>query len=144
MAVRDFDRALAERRGGRPEFIVGGQKFTCRAKLSFHKFSQLMETMGAVDEDDAAGAQSKTEDFLRTVIVRQDRDRFMALLRDEGVDDDDDENVITPDQLAQIVEWLMDHYTGKGAGNENSSSGGPTSTGPSRNVVSLNPRTQTA
>ncbi len=132
MRSRDFDAMVAAGEG-RPQFTIGGQKFTARSKLPWKKFGALIDAMTADD----AGIEA-TESFLCMSVVRADRERFRALLDNE--DDDDDESVASPAQINALASWLMEHYTGKLSENDESSSDGPSSTGPQRRVVSLSRR----
>lgn len=135
MVTRDFDAFLAEKAGVRPTFRVGGQDFTMRAKLPFKKFAKLV---GAVSEDE--DEIETTEKFFRMVLVPADRDRFMALLDAEA--EDDDAEVISPEQVGELMEWAMGFYTGKQPASSDGSPPGASTTGPQRNVVSLNSRSQ--
>ena len=130
MATKDFDAMLAEKAGVRPTFIVAGQEFTARAKLPYKKFVRLMGALGADDAD----PDEATEKFFSTVIVKEDRERFLAVLNSE---DDDDERIIDAAQINQITEWLLSIYTGKELTSSDSSSDGSSTTGRPRNVVSL-------
>jgi hypothetical protein len=133
---KDFDAMLS----GRPTFAVGGQTFTCRAKLPWRKFTSLLTAMtGAAEGGDGAEA---TERFLTMAVVAADRDRFAALLNLEDNDEDDTVG-ISPGEITDLSTWLMEHYTGKHSANDGSSSDGPPTTGQSRKVVSLNPRKAT-
>lgn len=131
---KDFDAMLA----GRPTFTVGGQIFTARAKLPWRKFTSLLSAMS--EAVDSGGGTEATEKFLVMAVVRQDRERFKALL--ELDDNDDDDAVgISPGEITELSSWLMEHYTGKRSEGDESSSDGPPKTGPPRKVVSLSART---
>lgn len=138
MTYRDFDAMLAETTGDRPTFRVGGQDFTLRAKLPYRKWNKLMKLMRADDADE----QEATAEFFRAVLVKADRERFVALLNQE--DDDDGEEVIDLAQMDKITDWIMEHFTGKLGNSSDSSPNGVNGTGPQRNVVSLQSRTGTA
>lgn len=141
MVTRDFDAMLAERAGVRPTFRVGGQTFTAKSKVPFRKFSRLMASF----TDDAMTEEQATENFFNLVLIREDRERFFALLDADGDEDGtDDDGVITSEQMNDITEWLMELYTGKQRESSTSSTNGSGTTGASRNVVSLNSRTATA
>lgn len=133
MATRDFDAFLADKAGVRPTFKVGGQEFTVKAKLPFKKFAS---TVTALSEEDDEVKQA--EDFFSLVLVPGDRDRFFELLDAEG--DDDGNGVVTPEQIGALMEWLMEHYTGKHRPHSDGSSLGLGSTSPQPNVVSLSAR----
>jgi hypothetical protein len=131
MVTRDFDAMLAEQAGTRPTFKVGGQEFTLRAKLPYKRWNKLLAVMrnDDTDPDDA------TAEFFNTVLIANDRQRFLDLLDKE--DDDDDEDVIGLDQMDGLTDWIMEHFTGKLRNSSNGSSPGPNGTGPAPNVVSL-------
>jgi len=134
MTVKDFDAMLAERAGVRPTFKVSGQEFQVRSKLPYKKFQSMMAAMTA----EGADTDAATDEFFRAVITKADRDRFLALLNDDGEDDED--RVIDPAQMGAIIDWLISLYTGKAHTSSASSSDGPNPTGLQRNVVSLSPR----
>lgn len=137
MRPKVFDKSREK-----PEFEVAGQRFTARAKLPFRAFVNLLDYLS--DED--IGEVDKTQRFFRTVLSRDDRDRFLELLNrggDDDADDVDDAEVIAGDEVSEITTWLVEYYTGKHQTSSPSSSDGASSTPPSPNVVSLNPRTAT-
>jgi hypothetical protein len=132
MTTRDFDAMLAEKAGIRPTFKVGGQEFTLRSKLPYSKWNKLL----AVMRDDDTDADEATEMFFNTVLVKGDRQRFLELLAKED-DDDDDDNVIGLQQMNDITDWVMEHFTGKHPSSSGGSSPGANGTGPQPNVISL-------
>lgn len=134
---KDFDAYLNADGGGRPTFTVGGSTFTCRAKLPWRKFTSLLAAMTGADETGEGAAA--TERFLTMAIVREQRDRFEALLNLEDNDEDDTVG-ISPGEVNELAEWLMEHYTGKRSASDASSSDGPPNTGRPRKVVSLSAR----
>ena len=129
--AKDFTKKYSDIE--RPEFIVGGQTFTARAKLPYKRFSTLLEQMRADDVD----VQAATAEFFRTALIREDRDRFIELLEYDG---DDDDVTISMEQLNEITDWLMEHFTGKTQPSSDSSPNGAGGTGQSRKVVSLSSR----
>lgn len=135
MSVRDFDSMLAANAGVRPSFKVGGQEFTLRAKLPYKRWNKLLASMRAEDVD----PQEATADFFRAVLVKADRERFVALL-DKEDDDDDEEAVIDLSQMDAITDWVMEHFTGKLKNSSDSSQPGANGTGPAPNAVSLRSR----
>lgn len=141
MVTRDFDAMLAERAGVRPTFRVGGQEFTIKAKLPFKKFQKLVASLAGDDVDEDA----KTDEFFAMVLVPQDRERFFLLLNYDGEGDEVDEwNVVSPEQVTSLTQWLMELYTGKAGASSASSSNGSAGAGAPLNVVSLNSRIQSA
>lgn len=140
MPFHDFDAALRELRGENLEFVVAGQTFTARAKLPWKKYSNLMMSLFGQDVTTADGL-AKTEEFFNLVVVKRDRERFMALVNSDGDDDDDDEdNVIDPSQVSAILDWMLGLYTGKAPKKEESSSDSSPTTGLPSNVISLDPK----
>ncbi len=130
---KDFDAMLREKAGERPTFTIGGQTFTLRAKLPYSKWTALVAMMRAEDGD----SMSATHEFFDTVLIRDDRPRFAVLL--DSADDDDDK-VIGVDQMSDLTDYVMEHFTGKLQSSSNGSSPGANGTGPQPNVVSLNAR----
>lgn len=131
MVTRDFDAMLAEKANGRPTFKVGGQEFTLRKKLPYGKWLKLLAVMRSEDVDEN---ESNTE-FFNTVLVRDDRQRFLDLMTKE--DDEDDDNVIGMDQMDALTSWIMEVFTGKLSTSSNGSSPGANGTGQQPNVISL-------
>lgn len=131
--TRDFDAMLAEKAGIRPTFRIAGQTFTLRAKLPYAKWNKLLAGMRDADTDE----KTASEEFFRTVLIKADRERFLDLLASE---DEDDELVVGMDQIGEITDWAMGHFTGKAPSSSNSSSPGANATGVAPSVVSLDPR----
>lgn len=137
MVTRDFDAMLAEKAGVRPTFKVAGQEFTLRAKLPYGRWNKLL----AVMRDDETDAMAATAEFFNTVLIKADRERFLAALEQDPDDDSDDEAVVDLSQMDALTEWIMGFYTGKLQSNTNGSSPGANGTGQPPNVVSLSSRT---
>lgn len=111
--LKDFDAMLAEKVGGRPEFILGGQKFTCRAKLPWKKYSALILKLTSGEYRSAEEEMVVTEKFFRMVLLPADRDRFFELLnRGSDDEDDEDEDVIANPQVGYLIDWLLRKYNG--------------------------------
>ncbi len=137
MVTVDFDAKLNEVRGERPTIRLGGQDFTLRRKVA----SKRWEKMLAAFSDDDTTVHGLAERLFAIVLVKQDVPRFLALLNLENEqDDDDDEQVIDPAQLNEIVDWVMEYYSGKDSTDSTPSSPGPETTGQPPNVVSLTAR----
>lgn len=137
---KDFDAMIASK--GRPEFTVAGNKFTCRAKLPWKKFSNLMLSMMGDDVTSQDGID-KTEEFFRLVLLPQDRDKFLTILNFDGEGEDDalaEALVVSNEQISEILDWLLAYYTGKAQANDESSSPSPPATGQPLNAVSLSPK----
>lgn len=134
---RDFDAFMAEKSPGRPEFMLAGQKFTARSRLPWKKFSTFILNMG--DDVSSKDGIDKTEEFFRMVLVAQDRQRFVDLINQDA-DEEEDENIVSPAQVSELLDWLLEYYTGKAQPPEESSSTEPSSSGQPSNVVSLTPR----
>lgn len=123
MSHRDFDAMVAGL--GRPTFTVAGQKFHCRSKVAWKKFSALTAVDAEGGEVDETSFMNR---FFKLALIPGDRERFFAAL-DADDDDLDDDQIIGMDQLAAISEWLMEHYTGKLRESAPVSSDGLASTG---------------
>lgn len=136
MVTRDFDAMLSEKAGVRPTFRVGGQEFTCKAKVPFKRFAKLLEAL----TEDGDGEGDKADKIFRLALVAADRERFLELLNADGEDDED--RVIAPEQVREMTDWLLEHYSGKASPNSDTSSNGASTTGPPPNVVSLTSRSQ--
>lgn len=137
---KDFDAMLAEKSTGRPMFTVGGQKFTARAKLPWKKFSALILSLVG-DDVSTSGGIEKTESFFRMVLVREDRERFMALINNDGDEDEDDDKVVGTQQISDLLDWMLEYYTGKATMSDTPSPPTPLDSGVSVNTVSLTPKT---
>jgi len=131
MTTRDFDAMLAEQAGTRPTFRIGGQEFTLRSKLPYTRWNKLMAVMRSDDTD----VDEATKEFFNTVLVKADRQRFADLLENDG--DDDDDAVVGLDQMNELTDWVLEHFTGKAPNSTGGSSPGANGTGPAPNVVSL-------
>lgn len=112
MSYKDFDAMLREKSGSRPEFTVGGQKFTCRSKLSWRKLASLLTAYQDSGSPTTATGIAMAERFFEIVILKEHRERFMQMLNSEG-DDDDDEAVVSLTQFMDLMDWLMEYYTGQ-------------------------------
>lgn len=131
---KDFDAMLREKAGDKPTFSIAGQTFTLRARLPYKQWDKLIALM----QSEEGNGMDATHKFFNSVLVRADRERFAALLDSE---DDDDEQVIGVAEMGDLIDYVMEHFTGKLQSSSNGSSPGSTGTGQSRNVVSLNART---
>jgi hypothetical protein len=132
MITKDFDAMLAEQAGIRPTFKIGGQEFALRSKLPYVRWNKLL----AVMRDDDVSPDFATREFFETVLIKADRERFLALLNKDD-DDDGDDNVIGMDQMDELSDWIMEHFTGKARKSSGGSSPGVNGTGAAPNVVSL-------
>jgi hypothetical protein len=141
MVTRDFDAMLAERAGIRPTFRVGGQEFTLRKRLPYAKWNSLLAAMRSSEDATAEQANQTTIDFFDVVLIKADRERFAALVRkgaDSDDDDDgDDDNVIDLSQMNDMIDWIIEVFTGKTPSSSTSSSNGSKEIGAAPNVVSL-------
>ena len=130
---KDYDNWLREKTGEVESFVVAGQTFTPRARIPHGALSKVLDKMSTEEDESVAN-----EIFFNLALKRADRERFVALLRDD--DNDDDEVVISTVQVNQIVTDLLEFFTGKSTPKDSSSTPGPDTTGDSRNVISLNPQ----
>lgn len=116
MAYKDFDAFLSAEEA--PSFSVGEEKFSCKppSRVPWKKFSHLL---AVAFESSASDNVDRTEEFFDLVLVKEDRERFHKLLNSDG---DDDSPVASSDQIAKIVDWLLEIYTGKAEESESPSS----------------------
>lgn len=135
--TKDFDAMISEQAGVKPTFRIAGQEFTLRSKLPYSKWNKLVAAMRDPEGDDMAA----TKQFFNTILVRADRQRFIDLLEIDDIDDEDDDaqddQRIGMDQMSPLMDWVMEHFTGKLQGNTDGSSPGASTTGPPPNVISL-------
>ncbi len=132
--TRDFDAMVADKAGQRPTFRIAGQQFTLRSRLPFRKWNDLLAMM----RDDETDNLAATRQFFNTCLIKADRERFAALLDSE--DDENDDLVIGLDQMNDLTDWVMEHFTGKPLSSGSGSTPGAGATGQRPNVVSLNAR----
>lgn len=137
MQTWDFDAAVNEMAGNRQTFRLAGQEYTLRAKLPFTKWNKLLEKMNSDEVDNL----SSTLEFYDLVLIRADRQRFHDALTADDADDDDEAGVIGVEQMRDLTDKVMEHFTGKLQSSTDGSSPGADTTGASPNVVSLNART---
>lgn len=135
----DFDVMLAAKSGDRPTFTIAGQTFTLRAKLPYSRWNKMMRKMTA----DGVDPHEATKDFMRAVLIKADRQRFIDLL-DKEDDEDDEDAVIDLSQMDALTDMIMEHFTGKLTRSTGSSMPGVNGTGPAPSVVSLSSRTATS
>jgi hypothetical protein len=133
----DYDAWLNERVGGRPTFTVGGETFTVRQKLPWRKYGRMIL---AIITASGEGALDANEQFLLKSLIPADRARMQELLNADNEDRDDDEGVITNEQLQKIINDLMDFYSGKDDESPDGSSDVPSASGQPSKPVSLNAR----
>jgi hypothetical protein len=132
--MKNFDELVTGRK--KEPFKLGGQTFTIRARLHSRRFARMLK-----DCQDAEGAEASIDAagrFMNRALIVKDRERFQQLI-DGDDDDDDDAKVVTFEQLRELVDWCVDHYTGKHDTQEESSTPGSPPTPTPRNVVSFQP-----
>ncbi len=141
MVTRDFDAMLAESRGERPTFRVGGQVYTLRRKIGVKAWFKMFEAMRATEDNDVAN-----ERFFSTVLISRDVPRFLEAYRrgdepaPDGVDPDDwEDNVMDVAVLDLISEWAMEYLSGKPSADSSSFSPGANRTGVAPKPASLTP-----
>lgn len=136
MSFKDYDAMLNEKIGGPPTFAVGGRIYTCRAKLPWKKFSEFMLSLMSGSAATLAG----TEEFFRLCLTAGDRQAFLDALNDEGDGTPEgDAKLISNTQVSDILDDLLDYYTGKAPKNAEGSSVQLPGAGEPSRVVSLTP-----
>jgi hypothetical protein len=134
--MKDFDELVRGRK--REKFKLGGQTFTTRANLSARRFARMLTLVEQIDGAEAA--IDATAAFMDKVLIPEDRERFRLLLEvDPDEDVEDDEKAVTLEQINEVVDWTVEHYTGKRITREESSTPGAESAPMPQNVVSFNP-----
>jgi len=84
-------------------FELDGEEFTAVPAIPGAK---LLDFIADADSDDGGRASQALIDFMESVIVPDDRERFSALIRDE-------DRVIEIELLAEICEWLVGEYAAR-------------------------------
>lgn len=113
---RDFDAEVELR--DRPSFRLGGETFTCKAKLSFRKIQKLLGAFtGNVAESELI---LKVDEFFAVVLMKDDVDRFFAML-DAADEVDDGDGAVDLGQIRDLMVWLVEHYTGNVSGQSTAS-----------------------
>lgn len=121
MATRDFDAGRADREFHR--FTLGGENFLAKPSLPF---AALQKVLVAKENAGTSGALIKVYEFFDMCLVKNDRQRFRALL-----DDEDSDQPVEIEVVMDIVEWLVEVYTGKRSGQPPSLESGLPNTTPS-------------
>lgn len=131
MSFRDFDAAMQSI--GRPTFVLGGQKFTCRApaKMAWAKWNNIIMDLDGGPAGSVKAEVERTKGLLKKVIIASDRQRFMDLLEYEGDDEGEDEDdvVVSNKQVGELLNWVLETYTGKGETSESTLSEPPSDAG---------------
>lgn len=117
----DLDALDAARRAQAreaPTFTLHGVTFECVPELS----AMTLMNMGRINQDDPSSAIDAFYQFCDVCIVPEHKQAFWDALNatDEPV---------SVDQLAKLVEWLTEQYTGRPTGPPSSSPGSPPSDG---------------
>jgi len=133
--MKDFDELVRGRK--REAFKLGGETFHIRSKLHARRFARMIRAVENIEGAEAA--IDVTVGFMDKVLLPEDRDKFRALMAVEDDDDDkaDDEKAVTLEQVNELVDWVIEHYTGKRLTPGESSSPGAESTQTPHNVVSF-------
>jgi len=98
---KDFDEinaAAAEAQNDNPSFKLGGATFSCVNAPKAINIAKLSKA--------GQGDVEALIDYLRLLVVPQERDQFTTVL-------DSDEIIIKIDDLADLVTWLSEQYTGR-------------------------------
>lgn len=132
MSYKDFDAMLTELRGD-ITFTIGGQTYTGRKRVAWQKMNRYLLGLGTEGTDGI----EQTKEFFRMVLVPSDRQRFIDSLEYEG---DDEDKTLAADQVGNLLDWLLETYTGKAPSDDATSSVVQPDAGVRSNVVSLNPK----
>lgn len=111
-----------------PELVIAGERFPCREVLPPFRLMEFASAMGSADPMRQMGGM---HDFVLSVLLPDQRERFLATMRRL----DDDEGAL--DRLNEAIGALMESYTARPTGRPSASASGATSTAPNSRVVSL-------
>lgn len=100
-------------------FELDGEQFTAVPAIPGAK---LLDFIADADSDDGGRASQALIDFMESVIVEDDRERFTTMIRDEA-------RVIEIELLAEICEWLVGEYATRPTEPSKSSASGPRKSG---------------
>lgn len=110
MAHRDFSASVDEAIANRPTFTLRGVDFMCKPAVSMKAMAPVLDAInaaeGGVDMEDALKL------FFDTVLIKAARPKMHELLEAEDEDDDDDAVPLSLAQLIEIMQWLIEQYTG--------------------------------
>lgn len=139
---KDFDAAVREVNGDRPTFKLGGQTFTCKARLKGTTVIQLLNLVGTAQNQETAALElmANIDNLFAKVLIKPDRERFFEVIRGSDEDEDeDDEAIIDFTSLMELMSWLMNMYLGNLGGSASNSDVGPSEIGQPAKVISLDP-----
>lgn len=129
MSHREFGAALREHKGEPVTFgFAGTGPWECVRALPWSFFEGLLSDMHRGDETAIA---LKIGPFFRTVVVPEQREAFEREVLDQ---------LMTPgaqDEIAGVVAWLIEQYTGRPTARPSDSQPTPETAGGRSRVVSL-------
>ena len=102
-------------------FDLYDQQFRCQPALQGRVLIEFIAK--SASGDPAAGAQAVL-DFFDTAVIPADRERFKTMLESE-------EYIVPMDTLTQIMDWMVEEYTGRPTEQPSPSESGQPTTGPS-------------
>jgi hypothetical protein len=129
VAHRDFSANLDEALKNRPSFTLNGVDFLCKPGL---QWKTLAKAGSAIDSarGDPEDIEAAMLQFFDVVLVKTARPKMHELLEAEDTDDDDETVLpISIKQLSDIVQWLIEQYTGRPTQPSSDSSDSPNGTG---------------
>lgn len=94
------------------EFDLEGQTFRCRPRVAAGILMRFAEIIGADEDEDSVSAQDiirMMREFFEAAVVRDDFERFWALIEDP-------DTAIPVEMLADIANWLAEQYTQRPTG----------------------------
>lgn len=107
MAERDFDAERKKRKGH--QFTLGGQ--------TFHTYAGLSLTFFQKEDDPDVHPLKATLDFIRSLLIHEDRERWDAMVSDPTV-------YIEADDLVDLSKWLLEVASGRPTKRRSSSGNG--------------------
>lgn len=119
MAERDFDKERKKKPGH--TFKLGGETFHTYPGLSVTLLKHF-QTRKEGEELSGQEALDETLDFIRTLIVKGDREKFNTLIDSEDI-------YIDGDDLLELSNWLVEVISGRPTKRPASSGNGAAKTG---------------
>jgi len=84
----------------------------------------ILLSMASMAQEEGGNAVAGTMDFLDSVMLPESRERFAARMRDP-------QNPISLKVVTELVQWLVEVYTGRPTAQPSPSPAGPSATSPS-------------
>jgi len=100
-------------------FALNGEEFVCRPAVAG---AVLLDFVRRADSNSGGMAADAIVEFLEDSLEENDKERFVAMIRDPEV-------IVEVDTLGEIAGWLIEQYTSRPTKPRSRSAGGRSSTG---------------